>query len=92
MKKKNLIKKLQLKKTQVSNLEKGQVVGGGSRFQCDPVDLSELETCYAGCGYTENCNTNYAGCNNQTNTCGTNNCGTNGCNPSGGISCPGYQC
>ena len=101
MKKKNLIKKLQLKKTQVSNLAKDQVVGGGSRYICEPIDLSIAETCIEGCGLTVNC-TNYTDCNNYTfancsvncptNGCGTNNCGTNDCNPSGGISCPGYVC
>lgn len=101
MKKKNLIKKLQLKKSQVSNFSKGKIVGG-SRIQCGPIDLSLLETCYAGCGLTENC-TQFNTCNDAsfnnctvhncpTNNCGTNNCGTNGCNPSGGISCPGYVC
>jgi len=97
MKKKNLIKKLQLKKTQVSNLAKGQIVGGGSRYICQPIDLSLLETCYSGCGLTENC-TQFKTCNNISfNNCTVNNCGTGGggtvgTDPSGGISCPGYQC
>ena len=101
MKKKNLIKKLQLKKTQVSNLKKDQIVGGNSRYICEPIDLSVAETCIEGCGLTVNC-TNYSDCNDYTfancsaycptNGCGTNNCGTNNCNPSGGISCPGYVC
>ncbi len=101
MKKKNLIKKLQLKKTQVSTLGKDQITGGGSRFFCEPIDLSIAETCISDCDLTVNC-TNYTKCNNYTfancsvncptNGCGTNNCGTNDCNPSGGISCPGYVC
>ncbi|WP_430411113.1 hypothetical protein [Kordia sp.] len=98
MKKKNFIKKLQLKKTQVSNLGKDLVVGGGSRFFCEPIDLSLLETCYAGCGLTENC-TQFRTCNNVSfNNCTVNNCGTGGTggtggtDPSGGISCPGYVC
>ena len=60
MKKKNLIKKLQLKKTQVSNFQQGQIVGG-SRIGCGPIDLSALETCYVGCGLTVTCT--------QFNTC-----------------------
>ncbi|WP_298417650.1 hypothetical protein [uncultured Kordia sp.] len=101
MKKKNLIKKLQFKKTQVSNLGKNQVIGGGSRYVCEPVDLSLLETCYPGCGLTEKC-TQFRTCNNVTflnctvYNCPTNDCGTNaGCGTggnSGGISCPGYEC
>lgn len=99
MKKKNLIKKLQLKKTQVSNLAKSQIVGGGSRYICEPIDLSLLETCYPGCGLTENC-TQFKTCNDISfNNCTVNNCGTGGggttgggTDPSGGISCPGYQC
>ena len=103
MKKKNLIKKLQLKRTQVSNFSKDGVVGGFGSFRafCGPIDLSIAETCIDGCGLTVTC-TNYTDCNNYTfancsvncptNGCGTNNCGTNDCNPSGGISCPGYVC
>ncbi|AXG68785.1 hypothetical protein KORDIASMS9_01001 [Kordia sp. SMS9] len=104
MKKKNLIKKLQFKKTQVSNFNKDGVVGGlGSyKYICEPIDLSVVETCLPGCDLTVNC-TNYTNCNEvtfanctvnncATNNCGTNNCGTNDCNPSGGISCPGYVC
>ncbi|MGH1385018.1 hypothetical protein [Kordia sp.] len=103
MKKKNLIKKLQLKKSQVSNFSKDGIVGGirSLAFGCEPIDLSIAETCIEGCGLTVNC-TNYTNCNNYTfancsvncptNGCGTNNCGTNDCNPSGGISCPGYVC
>lgn len=103
MKKKNLIKKLQLKKSQVSNFNKGGVVGGFNSFRvlCEPIDLSVAETCIHGCDLTVTC-TNYTNCNNYTfancsvncptNNCGTNNCGTNNCNPSGGISCPGYAC
>ncbi|MEM6719852.1 MAG: hypothetical protein AAF611_11075 [Bacteroidota bacterium] len=106
MKKKNLINKLKLTKTQVSNFTPNQVVGG-SRFFCnEPIDLSVVETCIKGCGLTVNC-TNYTNCNEVTfanctvnncpsNNCGTNNCGTNiGCGTggnSGGISCPGYEC
>ena len=88
MKKKNLIKRLQLKKTQVSNFSQDKIVGG-SRIQCGPIDLSALETCYAGCGLTENC-TQFRTCNNASflnctvfncasDNCGTNNCQTNGC-------------
>jgi len=104
MKKKNLIKKLQFKKTQVSNFTKDEVVGGfrSLRGNCGPIDLSVVETCLLGCGLTVNC-TNYTNCNDVTfanctvnncgsNNCGSNNCGTNGCDPSGGISCPGYVC
>ncbi len=98
MKKKKLVKKLQLKKTQVSSLESKNVVGGGSRYVCEPIDLSLLETCYAGCGLTENC-TQYRTCNNNSfNNCTVYDCGTGGgttgggTDPSGGISCPGYQC
>jgi len=100
MKKKNLIKKLQLKKTQVSILGKNQIIGGGSRYICEPIDLSLLETCYSDCGLTENC-TRFRTCNDQSfNNCTVNNCpgGTGGTGTvgtggnSGGISCPGYQC
>ncbi|WP_298509794.1 hypothetical protein [uncultured Kordia sp.] len=105
MKKKNLIKKLQLKRTQVSNFSQEQVVGGGSRYICEPIDLSIAETCVTQCDLTVTC-TNYTNCNQYTfancsvncptNGCGTNNCGTNvGCGTggnSGGISCPGYEC
>ncbi|WP_420571079.1 hypothetical protein [Kordia sp.] len=103
MKKKNLIKKLQFNKTQVSNFSGDGVKGGfGSRRNfCGPIDLSVAETCIDGCGLTVEC-TNYTDCNDYTfancsvncptNNCGTNNCGTNDCNPSGGISCPGYVC
>jgi hypothetical protein len=92
MKKKNLIKRLQLKKTHVSNLAKDQVVGGGSRFQCEPIDLSELETCNPYCNYTDTC-TQFNTCNNVSFlNCTVYNCGTGGTDPSGGISCPGYVC
>ena len=103
MKKKNLIKRLQLKKTQVSNFSQDKIVGG-SRIQCGPIDLSALETCYAGCGLTENC-TQFRTCNNASflnctvfncasDNCGTNNCQTNGCPPSGSNepSCPNFSC
>ncbi|MFK7749687.1 MAG: hypothetical protein AB8B65_14920 [Kordia sp.] len=102
MKKKNLIKKLQLKKIQVSNLGKNQVIGGRrSRFFCEPIDLSIAETCIDGCDLTVTC-TNYTDCNDYTfANCSVNNCGTGGGDTggtgggggnSGGISCPGYQC
>lgn len=105
MKKKNLIKKLQLKKTQVSNFQPNQIVGG-SRIGCEPIDLSVLETCLAGCGLTLNC-TQYRTCNDAsflnctvyncpTNGCppGTANCPTNGCPPGGSTepSCANFSC
>ncbi|MBC8754112.1 hypothetical protein H2O64_05480 [Kordia sp. YSTF-M3] len=90
MKKKNFIKKLQLKKTQVSNFAKDQIVGGG-----EPIDLSLLETCIPGCGLTENC-TKYRTCNNVSfNNCTANICGSDDCNPggnSGKPSCINFSC
>lgn len=99
MKKKNLIQKLQLNKTQISNLAKGQVVGGGSRYRCEPINLSIAETCISDCDLTVTC-TNYTDCNNYSfANCTVYNCGTTGggtggggTDPSGGISCPGYVC
>ena len=99
MKKKNLIKKLQFKKTQVSNFNKNQIVGG-SRFGCEPIDLSALETCNVVCNLTDTC-TQFRTCNDITflnctvyncpsDDCGTG--GTGGTGGSGGISCPGYEC
>lgn len=86
--KKKKINALKLNRITISKLSKRNMVGGRNTWYntCTIVDLSELETCYSDCGYTENCG---------TNNCGTNNCGTNGCgtqNCSGGISCPGYVC
>ena len=98
MKKKNLIKRLQLKKTQVSNLGKDQIVGGGSRFWCEPIDLSKLETCNPVCNLTDTC-TQFNTCNDISfGNCTVYNCpggtgGTGGTGGnSGGISCPGYEC
>ncbi|WP_298509797.1 hypothetical protein [uncultured Kordia sp.] len=105
MKKKNLIKKLQLKKSQVSNFNKGQVVGG-SGILCTSYDISLLETCYRGCGLTDTC-TQFNTCNNvtflnctvyncHTNNCppATNGCPTDGCPPGGSNepSCPNFSC
>lgn len=106
MKKKNLINKLKLTKTQVSNFSSNQIVGG-SRYVCEPIDLSIAETCITDCDLTVTC-TNFTNCNQYTfancsancgsNNCGSNNCGSNNCGTggtggnSGGISCPGYVC
>lgn len=98
MKKKNLTKKLQLKKTQVSNFKKGEVIGGRTGLYCEPIDLSVAETCISDCNLTETC-TNYTNCNNYSfANCTVHNCGgtggggTTGGGNSGGISCPGYVC
>ncbi|MEM6686156.1 MAG: hypothetical protein AAF617_10260 [Bacteroidota bacterium] len=105
MKKKNLIKKLQLKKTQVSNFQRDQIVGG-SRFLCGPIDLSAIETCNPACGLTVTC-TQTPTCNQisflnctvyncPTNNCPppTNGCPSNGCPPGGSTepSCPNFSC
>ena len=88
MKKQNLLKKLKFKKTVVSSLGSKQVVGGTGSFRrdCGPVDLSQIESCYVQCNYTDTCTTG-GGTGGTTGNTG----GTTG-NESGGISCPGYVC
>ena len=99
MKKKNLIKKLHFKKSQVSSLDATTIVGGGTRYNC-PIDLSVAETCISDCDLTVTC-TNYSDCNDYSfANCTVHNCGGTGgggttgggTGASGGISCPGYIC
>lgn len=98
MKKKNLTKKLQFKKTQISTLKPEHVMGGRTGNYCEPIDLSVAETCISDCDLTATC-TQYTNCNNYSfanctvyNCGGTGGGGTTGGGNSGGISCPGYVC
>ncbi|QHI37622.1 hypothetical protein IMCC3317_30020 [Kordia antarctica] len=72
MKKKNLVKKLQLKKAQISNLSNAKVIGG---FDAEPWS-TKPRTCL-----TQNC-TEFNTCPCITiATCLTDECITRSCNP-----------
>lgn len=95
MKKKSLTKKLQFKKTQISNLESENIKGGRTEYRCQPINLSIAETCISDCDLTVTC-TQYTNCNDYSfANCTVYNCGGTGGGTggnSGGISCPGYVC